>query len=387
MIEFKAECGHTVRARDEDAGGVVRCSYCGRPANVPDETGDELDFLFNEVEQPTEEPARRKRRLRMSGAGIFGKGRRQGEFNPFPVVLRLCYAALLIIIVIFVGRMYALPLIQRIMEHKPVVTPGSPVLDDPVEPAPSDSEEKPERYGLLTEDLENGMLHVLVTPSSDSAIICYIEESDELGARPFLQDDRCAPCPRGRCEPPAKRDPHKRFIVEVALRIGDTSLTGYPGHIELRKQLRSTSAEVTRNRLVDRFFLPDGGTVFFHEAKGQEFVVRQYGQVAMRKREPTVIRALFLPRIARVGGPGFSIESLLQGSFIPNEINYGLRVEAVRSELDLDGIPRGDQQHIIGALKRIGVISYVRPDNQTRLMRINAQDGWVGVENIGDANP
>ena len=204
---------------------------------------------------------------------------------------------------------------------------------------------------------------------------------------PFLRDDRCTPCPRGRCEPPAKRDPHKKLIVEVVLRIGDTSLTGHPGHIELRKQLRSTSAEAARNRLVDRFFLPDGGTVFFYEAKGQEFVVRQYGQVATRKREPTVIRALFLPRIAKPDGPGFSIESLLQGNFIPNEINYGLRVEAVRSELDLDGVPRSDQRHIMGALKRIGVISYVRPDKQTRLMRISAQDGWVGVENIGDANP
>ena len=387
MIEFKAECGHTVRARDEDAGGVVRCSYCGRPANVPDESGDDLDFLFNEVEQPTEEPARRKRRLRISREGVFGKGNRQGEFNPFPVVLRLCYAALLIIIVIFVGRMYVLPLIQRIMEHKPVVTAVAPIRDDHEQANSSDSAEKPERYGLLTEDLENGMLHVFVTPPSDSAIICYIEESDELGAGPFLRDDRCTPCPGGRCVPPAKRDPHKRLTVEVALRIGDTFLTGYPGHIELRKQLRSTSVEATRNRLVDRFFLPDGGTVFFYEAKGQEFVVRQYGYVAMRKREPTVVRALFLPRIGRPSGPGFSIENLLQGNFIPNEINYGLRVEAVRSELDLDDIPRSDQQHIISALKRIGVISYVRPDNQTRLMRINAQDGWVGVENIGDATP
>jgi translation initiation factor IF-2 len=35
MIEFKAECGHTVRAKNEDAGQAVRCSYCGKAAKVP----------------------------------------------------------------------------------------------------------------------------------------------------------------------------------------------------------------------------------------------------------------------------------------------------------------------------------------------------------------
>ena len=154
MIEFKAECGHTVRARDEDAGSVVRCSYCGRPANVPDEAGDELDFLFNDVEQPAEESGRRKRGKRIPGGGVFAKKRGKGEFNPFPIVLRLCYAALLIIIVIFVGRMYVLPLIHRIMEDQPVVVPLPPVNDIEDEPEPATSPR--ERYGLFTEELDDG---------------------------------------------------------------------------------------------------------------------------------------------------------------------------------------------------------------------------------------
>ena len=102
MIEFKAECGHTVRARDEDAGGVVRCSYCGKPANVPEETGDELDFLFNDIDQPDELPRSRRKRGRKKAR--TKRARAPGAFNPFAVVLKLCYAALLIAIVIFVGR-------------------------------------------------------------------------------------------------------------------------------------------------------------------------------------------------------------------------------------------------------------------------------------------
>jgi hypothetical protein len=388
MIEFKAECGHTVRARDEDAGGVVRCSYCGRPANVPDETADELDFLFNEIEAPTEDAARRKRRLRIPGAGIFAKRSRHGEFNPFPVVLRLCYAALLIIIVIFVGRMYVLPLIQRIMERQPIVVPVTPVRDDPNEQDPNDSPQRQERYGLLTEDLEDGMVYVFVTPPSDSARICFIEESDTLGPGPFYRDDGCTPCSGGRCDPGVKkRDRDKKFIVEVALRIGDSSLAGYPGHRDLRRQVRSTSSEAIRNRLVERFFIPDRGTVLFHEADGQEFLIRQYRNVAVHKREPKVVRALLLPRIAKPDGLGFSVERLVQDNFIPNEVNYGLRLEAVENELDLDEIPKSDQAHIVRALKRIGVISYVRPDKQTRWITIDVRGGWVGAENISDANP
>ena len=110
MIEFKAECGHTVRARDEDAGGVVRCSYCGKPANVPEETGDELDFLFNDIDQPDELPRSRRKRGRKKAR--TKRARAPGAFNPFAVVLKLCYAALLIAIVIFVGRKFVKPLFE-----------------------------------------------------------------------------------------------------------------------------------------------------------------------------------------------------------------------------------------------------------------------------------
>ena len=111
MIEFKAECGHTVRAKDEDAGGLVRCSYCGRPANVPEDAGDDLDFLFSDIEQPEASAIKRKRK-RARAKLLAKRQRRPGEFNPFAVILRLCYGALLIIIVIVVGRMFVIPLFK-----------------------------------------------------------------------------------------------------------------------------------------------------------------------------------------------------------------------------------------------------------------------------------
>ena len=84
MIEFKAECGHTVRARDEDAGSVVRCTYCGRNAEVPDKDA-ELDFLFRDVKQP-EDPGKRRRQRRKPKPAAAADGK-PSTFDPFTVVI------------------------------------------------------------------------------------------------------------------------------------------------------------------------------------------------------------------------------------------------------------------------------------------------------------
>ena len=102
MIEFKADCGHTVRAKDENAGGVVRCSYCGKETQVPESGGDELDFLFRDLEQGEEVSRKARRKRRKAGGPPTSGGARRRPFDPFAVVLRLCYAAGLIVIVIVI---------------------------------------------------------------------------------------------------------------------------------------------------------------------------------------------------------------------------------------------------------------------------------------------
>ena len=78
MIEFTAECGHTVRAKDDAAGEVVRCTYCGNQVEVPLAEARSLDYLFRDVEQSDEEPKRRKRKRkkprRKSDAGCRKPG-------------------------------------------------------------------------------------------------------------------------------------------------------------------------------------------------------------------------------------------------------------------------------------------------------------------------
>ena len=81
MIEFKAECGHTVRARDEDAGGVIRCSYCGRNAKVPDNLDSDLDFLFQDLDQSAQ-PVAERRRGGGSGSAANSPAARGGRAAP-----------------------------------------------------------------------------------------------------------------------------------------------------------------------------------------------------------------------------------------------------------------------------------------------------------------
>jgi len=56
MIEFKAACGHSVRARDSDAGKMVQCSYCGQMVQVPHADGGGLEDLLGEPAE-TQPPA------------------------------------------------------------------------------------------------------------------------------------------------------------------------------------------------------------------------------------------------------------------------------------------------------------------------------------------
>ncbi|MCH7702690.1 MAG: hypothetical protein IID37_13490, partial [Planctomycetes bacterium] len=116
MIEFKAECGHTVRAKDDDGGKVVRCSYCGRDARVPeqqDEVDGDLDFLFRDVEQSAESeaqsPGRRRSRRRSRSRAPFS-AYSADRFNPLAVALKMVYVAVILIVVIFVGKKFIYPL-------------------------------------------------------------------------------------------------------------------------------------------------------------------------------------------------------------------------------------------------------------------------------------
>ena len=377
MIEFKADCGHTVRAKDEDAGGVVRCSYCGRPANVPENKGDELDFLFNDIKAAGEQGAA-ARAAKPRGPGLFARrARRRGEFNPFAVVLRLCYAALLIIIVIVVGRKWVVPLFQGDGLTQRVVNSVKPDARTPRGGADK-RPDAPPRPGLISRENLSG-LYAVSTPPGGS--IHWIEASRAPAS------GRIASAPGANFFARGSGFPNVNdgvYVVEVAFPWNDPHLTMYPQYRDFRRRLESATPE-QRRHLVEEYFIPDEASVMFvEETQDQKYIIRQYRGVKVENRRTHGVRSLFLPRIPNDNGQGFSVEALVL-NYLPKETAYSFDEQHVRNELRYYEVRSADEPFVVQALLRVGVIPYVTPDGRTRLFKIGIEDGMFGMSIVREA--
>ncbi|MBI4718883.1 MAG: hypothetical protein HY763_13845 [Planctomycetes bacterium] len=385
MIEFKADCGHTVRAKDEDAGGVVRCSYCGRPANVPDSKSDELDFLFNDLQSAADKasalaPPKRRR----GGMLRTAKARRTGEFNPFAVVLKLCYVAALLIIVIFVGRTWVLPLFRgegftrRVTDNAAATSgalPPRPTRGAPVEARPAVL-----RTGLVSRELLSG-LYVSSTPPGATV---YCVETSRAPARGRISTIQgCQPFQTNGCIPHLGDG---SYVVEVVFPWNHKALSGYRDYTNFRRRIEAAS-DPERRQLMQQYFIPDDATeVFVDQTAEQFYLVRQYRDVEMRNQRSQGVRALFLPRIAACDGACFSVEELVN-NYIPKDPAYTFDQAHVRSELEYHRVREGDVSFVVDALERIGVMPYMTPDGRTRLFKIGLEEGEFAARVLGDGKP
>lgn len=360
MIEFKADCGHTVRARDEDGGGVVRCSYCGKPANVPEGSGGDLDFLFNDVEQNSDESKRGKRRRGKSKRAAKRIGAR-GEFNPFAVVLRLCYAALLIIIVVVVGNQFVVPLFEKGGVQKRMTGPAGSDQTDVDGPSVPKGRLKPRQK------LRPGTLYVDSTPSGAGVRIFCLEVGKALIEGRIHRTKGVTLCMNGVCKPSR----YGMYIVEVAIPVRHPDLRLGPKFYDFRRRLRNASKDKDRRQAANEYFIPDDSVLLVDTDGNQQYFVRQYRRERRRDRG-TAVRALFLPRISKDSGRGYSVEKLIRGAFIPEGNQYEFDVADVSDELkDFFKIEQPERDAIIEALRRIGVISYRTPDGKTTLFEID----------------
>lgn len=382
MIEFKAECGHKLRAKDEDAGDLVRCSYCGRQATVPGGGRDDLEFLFRDVQQPAEaaDPRRRKRRRRR---WIFaGRARAGSRLDPFAIILRMCYAAALIIIVIIVADRYVLPLFEKGGLESRFAEQGQSPIAEGAEPA-GDEPPLALRPGLI--DVSPLGLHLSSTPPG--ATVYFI---DEAQAPPTGRIQRVTTCNRARANVDHPRPPDGTYAVEVVLpwnhpSLNDPSLPYYENYWALRRAIESASDE-DGARLLEEFFVPDEArAVFVDQTEDQIFIVRQYRNVSVRNGRSEGVRALFLPKIKPGGGASFKIPQLVT-EYLPQEKAYAFDEDYVRNELMYYDVPESDRLFVVLALARIGLIPYVTPDGRTRLFKIGIHDGMFSTKIIRDTS-
>ncbi len=378
MIEFKAECGHTIRAKDGDAGGAVQCSYCGKPATVPDARNDDLDFLFDDVEQQEARLSPRSRRRRERAARSTRRGPASRSFNPFPIVLRMGYAAVLICIVFFVGKKYVLPLFaeggvseraeQQTKRRERRPRPGGP-------PSTSSS-----LSGLIGNRDPVG-LYLGSTPPG--AMVYCIEES-AAPRRGRIPEG--LGCTQTRANRDRLRLNDGTYVVDVVLpwsdrRLNDPARPYFDTYQDFRHAIDGASDE-DRARLLDEYFIPDeASAVFIDETDEQIFIVRQYRNVQVRNKRSRGVRALFLPRIGSTDHEGFALADLVS-YYIPKTKAYAFDEVSIRGELKFRGVPASDQLFIVQALSSIGVIPYVTPDGRTRLFKIGIDDGTLADKTI-----
>jgi hypothetical protein len=128
-------------------------------------------------------------------------------------------------------------------------------------------------------------------------------------------------------------------------------------------------------KLLNQFFIPDEAAAgFIDQTSEQLYIVRQYRTVPVREGRSPGVRALFLPRLSTREDGYFSIEPLLFGYLASGRV-YGFDEAQVRRELDYHGVPAADQPFVLQALARAGVISYMTPNRELRLFKIDIHDG------------
>lgn len=367
MIEFKAECGHTVRAKDEEVGDVVRCSYCGQDATVPQTIRDNLDFLFRDAEPIDAETAKPKR------SWIFSKrnsSTKRPPIDPFLLIFRMCYAALLICIIIYVSRAYVLPMWREDRADKPAIAQNA--VEQPLLVEETKRVVIQHRYGLIATKPYG--VYVASTPPGAEVHFLPVEDAPDQGRYHLIKGARSS-----RANQAWVRMEDGEYVVEVVFPWNHPGLSNpsLPFHEEYRQFRRSieNASDLEREQLLEDFFLPDEAqSVFIDQTEKQLFIVRQYHHVVVQNGKSEGLRALFLPSIKLAGQTGYALDTLLK-YYVPDERNYVYDNTLVMTELAYYNVPVEDQSIIAHALSQIGLIPYLTATGLTRLFEIGLHDG------------
>ena len=367
MIEFKAECGHTVRVKDEDSGKVVRCSYCGRETQAPEKgTGaGDLEYLFAEVEKTGayDTPVDHKRLKRMRGKGKPPPlPKRGGGFDPFSLVLKICYLGAVVFVLIWVGKTV----------HRQVTAPDTGPGRQGVagkQPGGGSSSGSPPsaaKVGLLQPRLSPGGSGIYVNSVPGGAEVFVTVKGAVRKSESIFRcrADQLA-CTLRSGEIADRLSPGNEYDIYVALRINDPNLMQLPGYAERRRAHEASG----NDSLFEDYFLPDGAVGVMTDIlpNGPMKIVRKY-ECKVFERTWSPVIALFLPDLP--------LADLLR--YLPAQKTFGFNEEEVGAELEFHGIDSTDRKYMIDILRRIGIAPYRDEDTGLyRIFAISLTDGSI----------
>ncbi|UCG16976.1 MAG: hypothetical protein JSV19_02865 [Phycisphaerales bacterium] len=366
MIEFKAECGHTVRVKDEDSGKVVRCSYCGRETQAPEKGAgtSDLEYLFSEVEKTGayDTPSDQKRLKRMRGKS---KGaplpKSDGGLDPFSVVLKICYLCAVVVVLIWVGKtVYRQVTTPETVPGRRGVAGKQPGGSSSGTPASAG------KVGLLQPRLSPGGSGIYVNSVPGGAEVFVTVKGAVRKSESVLRcrADQLA-CTLRSGEIADRLSPGNEYDIYVALRINDPNLMKLPGYAERRR-----AHEVSGNdNLFEDYFLPDGAVGVMTDTlpNAPMKIVRKY-ECRVFERTWSPVIALFLPDLP--------LADLLR--YLPVQKTFGFNEDEVGAELEFHGIGSTDRKYMIDILRRIGIAPYRDEDTGLyRIFAISLTDGSI----------
>lgn len=374
MIEFKGACGHLIRARDEDAGKLVRCSYCGREAVVArPHAADDPENLLDAVEQTGVYDAdatraqRRTHRERKRAEKRLAKGK-PATIDPFAVILKMTYVAVIIVIGAVVWK-YVPGLYQQLAggpSPTPVVqaTPPPGATPPAATPPPAGLTQ---RRGLLTASLEIHPDGAYVASVPAGGLVLHTTEGgvDALFTRDEARTDL-------RSNALLKLNPG-RHLVAVAVLINDPLLMRMPGYPELRRALEESGSDSESSKRLTSWLLPDDSLTARCVRIGKyRYVARVYE--VETSGTWVGVTALFLPRAP--------LPELME--FLPTGQVYGFERTDVERELAFYQVPAADRPLLLDALARVGRMAYRPGESQPyRMYQIDPVDGTVTSEALG----
>ncbi|HUU81916.1 MAG TPA: hypothetical protein VM243_00305 [Phycisphaerae bacterium] len=377
MIEFKADCGHTIRAKDEDEGKVVRCSYCGRETQVPMTEANGLDSLFAEVESSEDQAGAavsRKTRRAMKRSGVsVGTARRGPGFNPLAVAMKMAYAAGIIIVLILASN-YAYRYWSALDSGRKEQRSGVSKEGSVSEPAPGGKHQDRGR-GLLAAKLskKSGGIYVTSVPVADQVRVRRREPGESgVSASELFADPELETCKANK--PIELRA--GQYDVVVVVKVSDMNLMDYPGYVALRRKIDQGTCVPA---MLDGFFMPDGAV------EVGTLRVPNLGPLLYRRYERQVIgkdwaplTSLFLPY-----GPVSGM-----AKYLPRKESYGFDEAYAKRELTYYGVPEQDQKYLTDTLRRVGMAVYKVPGELPyRCFGINLTDGSIVTTYCEDPRP
>ncbi len=364
MIEFKGECGHTIRARDEDSGKIVRCSYCGKEALVTRQAQDDLDLLFDQVEQTGSYDAQATKvgqkyhKTKARQEKRLAAGKPANAFDPFDIAMKMTYVAVIVILIV-VGYKYVPGLYKSLTGES---SPPPKVAKEDRQQESNNRSAPRKRMGLMSESLNSQQEGVYVSSVPSGAGIYHLAKTSVTGS--ILDDPMANKNVRTNR---ALRLKPGRHTIAVAIRINEAELMDLPEYKKLRRDIERNDADIDKK--IRDYFVPDGSVATrVEKLRGALHLVRVFEcEVDSQTWETTT--AMFLPRKLT---PKDTIEHL------PRNSSYGFELLQAQRELDFYQVPSDVQTYVEDALERVGVCSYEnKEDGSYRLFKIDPVNGAV----------